>query len=99
MNSIYCNILRDFHQNRRSSVITAHRFTELYLVQDGLDQGETHAPILWRIFYDPLLCAVNKLKRNTGYTMSPVNSTEGPTLNHLAFVDNTLWIANSYQSM
>src|SRR6266487_5911663 len=99
MNNKYCNILSDLHNNRRSAVLTAHGFTKLHLVQDGLDQGETHAPILWRIFYDPLLCAVDKLNKNTGYSMSSINNYTGPTINHLAFVDDTLWIAKSRESM
>src|SRR5205085_10962962 len=59
----------------------------------------THAPILWRIFYDPLLCAVNNINPQTGYSMSPVPSSNAPQINHLAFVDDTVWISNSHQSM
>src|SRR6266487_1932682 len=99
MNHKYCNLLSELHNNRRSAVLTAHGFTEPHLVQDGLDQGETHAPILWRIFYDPLLCAVDKLNGNTGYTMTQVRNHTSPTINHLAFIDNTLWIAKSRYSM
>ena len=50
MNQSYINILKDLHENRTTSIITAHGYTEPYKVQDGLDQGETHSPILWRIF-------------------------------------------------
>src|SRR6185369_11658930 len=57
MNKTYINILKNLHQTRRSSIITSHGLTDAYTVQDGLDQDETHAPILWRIFYDPLLAA------------------------------------------
>src|SRR6266487_1792239 len=99
MNTVYCDILRDLHNNRRSSVITAHGLTEPHIVQDGLDQGETHAPILWRIFYDPLLCAVNNINSQTGYHMSPVPTLDTPQINHLAFVDDTVWISNSHQGM
>src|SRR6266487_6831681 len=99
MNNKYCNILSDLYNNRRSTVLTAHGFTELHLVQDGLDQGETHAPILWRIFYDPLLCAVNKLNETTGYAMASISNCTSPIINHLAFVDDTLWITNSQHSM
>src|SRR6266487_2861905 len=99
MNNKYCNILSDLHNNRKSAVLTAHGFTEPHLVQDGLDQGETHAPILWRIFYDPLLCAVNELNGTTGYAMVAISNRMSPTINHLAFVDDTLWIANSQHAM
>jgi hypothetical protein len=41
--------------------------TNPYKVQDGIDQGDTISPLLWRIFYDPLLQEVeDKCK---GYQM------------------------------
>src|SRR5882762_2707477 len=77
MNDKYIRMLQDLHQNRHSAVITAHGLTDAHHVQDGLDQGETHAPILWRIFYDPLLCAV---KNNTqaNYVMTDIPETMAP---------------------
>ena len=99
MNKKYIAIMKDLHLNRKSSVITAYGPTSPHHVQDGLDQGETHAPILWRIFYDPLLCAVGKSTATTGYHMQRVPNTPSPGINHLAFVDDTAWIANSKSSM
>ena len=98
MNQGYINILKDLHCNRTSSIITAHGFTDPYTVQDGLDQGETHSPILWRIFYDPLLCAIGQLQ-NTKYKMQPVSGETSPAINHLAFVDDTVWISNSREGI
>src|SRR5947199_7390919 len=72
MNKKYIAIMRDLHLNRKSSVITAYGPTSPHHVQDDLDQGETHAPILWRIFYDPLLCAVGKSMATMGYHMQQV---------------------------
>src|SRR6185369_13126713 len=69
------------------------------------------APILWRIFYDPLLVAVDRVKQSTGYAITrPIrqvtdatttntatnNLQETTHINHLAFVDDTAWIANSH---
>src|SRR5205823_2020042 len=99
MNKKYIAIMRDLHLNRKSSVIMAYGPTSPHYVQDGLDQGETHAPILWRIFYDPLLCTVDKLMAMMGYHMQQVLNTPSPGINHLAFVDDTVWIANSKSSM
>src|SRR3954451_15547776 len=108
MNTTYCDILRDLHNNRCSSVITVHELTELHIVQDGLDQEETHAPILWRIFYDSLLCKVNQTKRLTRYRINTLTRhpmdinqpamTTPNYINHLAFMDDTIWIANSKTS-
>src|SRR6266516_5124936 len=69
MNNTYINILKNLHQTRRSSIITMHGLTDAHTVQDGLDQSETHAPILWRIFYDSLLVAVDRIKQSTGYAI------------------------------
>ena len=38
MNSTYINILKNLHQTRQSSIITAHGLTDAYTVQDGLNQ-------------------------------------------------------------
>src|SRR2546421_10026576 len=75
MNRKYIAIMRDLHLNRKSSVITAYGPTSPHYVQNSLDQGETHTPILWRIFYDPLLCVVGKLTTSTGYHMQLIPNT------------------------
>ncbi|KAG9297497.1 hypothetical protein G9A89_020899 [Geosiphon pyriformis] len=43
--------------------------TDGYVVHDGLDQGEVFSLLLWRIFYDLLLCKVKKHKQLYGYRM------------------------------
>src|SRR5947209_16361124 len=37
MNQVYINILKDLHKNRTSTIITTHRYTDPYKIQDGLD--------------------------------------------------------------
>ena len=109
MNEKYIKLLSNLHNNRKSTIITSHGFTDEYEIQDGLDQGETHASILWRIFYDPLLTRINKMTKETGFTFKhPVDLEENETVapfettinvNHLAFVDDTAWIARSQSKM
>ena len=103
MNNKYIQLLDNIHNNRQSRIITDHGLTEQYHVEDGIDQGETHAPILWRIFYDPLLCAVKDKLAQTSYRINREDNTQGAVLkadiNHLAFVDDTAWIANSRENM
>ncbi len=70
MDEKYINLLRNLYTTRWSSIITEHGLTEPHHIEAGLDQGETHAPILWRIFYDPLLCKVNNSSSATGYTVN-----------------------------
>ena len=48
-------------KNRILKAITSHGLTQDIIAGDGLDQGESISPILWRIFYDPLL---NKIQAN-----------------------------------
>ena len=98
MNQTYMDILKDLHCNRTSCIITAHGYTDPYVVQDGLDQGETHSPILWRIFYDPLLCAIKEIP-DSSYNMQPVPDRNTPIVNHLAFVDDTVWISNTKEGI
>src|SRR5215212_6614869 len=62
------NYLIDLFDERQISVITAYGSTEFFTGQDGIDQGETISPLLWRIFYDPLLCAIQDSGR--GYIMN-----------------------------
>ncbi|KAG9304321.1 hypothetical protein G9A89_019883 [Geosiphon pyriformis] len=46
--------------------MTDFGLTSGYHVHDGLDQGEVFFPLLWHIFYDPLLCKVKQQKNDVG---------------------------------
>src|SRR3954453_8104100 len=48
----------DLFDNRIIRVITAQGLSDPFTGEDGIDQGETISPLLWRIFYDPLLCRI-----------------------------------------
>ena len=61
-------ILSPFKE-RNFQVITNYGLTHSIKAQDGIDQGETISPLLWRIFYDPLLCQIQD-NNNMGYTMN-----------------------------
>ena len=74
---------------------------------DGLDQGEVNASILWRIFYDSLLCLIKICHASNGYSITAKwtssilqnQHSKSLSLNNLAFVDDTVWIAKNHQSM
>ena len=93
------DILEGIHNNRYSAVITDHGPTDYYEVQDGIDQGEVYSPLLWRIFYDPLLCRIQRTQKSNGYTLDNNGNGYDITINHLAFVDDTAWIAKSRKDM
>ena len=88
------NLIENILITRQNTVITTFRNTEAYKVQDGIDQGETITPLLWRIYYDPLLTRINETY--TAYTMSAPESTNTTdacitqNYNILAYMDDTL---------
>ena len=45
-------------KDRKFRVITENGLTDTVKAEDGIDQGETILSLLWRIFYDPLLCKI-----------------------------------------
>ncbi|KAG9290832.1 hypothetical protein G9A89_010981 [Geosiphon pyriformis] len=79
--------------------------TDGYRVHDGLDQEEVFSPLLWCIFYDPLLCKVKHQKSVCGYRLishfvsksGRVESQAGLSSYFAtgAFVDDTIWIGSS----
>src|SRR5437016_11791621 len=68
--------------NRNMNILTAYGTTNIITAGDGIDQGDSISPLLWRIFYDPLLSAVTRYGTR-GYTMN-VTWPHDPT-------DTTTW--------
>src|SRR5260364_132493 len=84
-------------------VITSYGMTERFTTEDGIDQGEVISPLIWRIFYDPLLVAIQR-KENAGYKMEVrwsrnLQTNEMQVLTKqipvIAYADDTTYIANS----
>src|ERR1044071_8126897 len=97
------NFILSLYKKRRIKVITSFGLTNEFEAEDGLDQGEVISLLIWRIFYDPLLCMVNSTK-DMGYQMTtnwPTDIAYNKTkrLVHqqavLAYADDTTWIARS----
>ena len=92
--------------SRTNQVITNFGLTPTYSVEDKIDQGETITPLLWRIYYDLLIHHIyTKFK---GYTTVTTRLTSLFSLKHqkiqantsiLAYMDDTLWIADSQQQL
>ena len=88
--------------NRKNKVFTAFGDTREYEVLTGIDQGETISPLLWRIYYDPLLYRIKSTQ--TGYIQrhewrpnkNDVNTVvEWINFSCMAFMDDTVWIAHT----
>ena len=98
-----CQLVNNIFAERHNSVITNHGTTNLYLVHDGIDQGETITPLLWRIYYDPLISRVSNQYRGYSLNSSYITQQKAEKINSsfsvLAFMDDTMWIANSKQEM
>ena len=72
----------------------------------GIDQGEVISPLLWCIYYDPLLCEIEKL--NVGYSLQhyyrkDINDKSESFLcefvSDLAYMDDTTWITDDQESL
>src|SRR5260364_111862 len=88
--------------NRRMRIITHFGLTEKFCVGDSIDQGEVISPLVWRIFYDPLLCRIQNdtslgyIARATDFLSNGLLGTNIEVRQAvLAYADNTMWIASS----
>ncbi|KAG9296142.1 hypothetical protein G9A89_014734 [Geosiphon pyriformis] len=80
-----------------------------YKVYDRLDQGEVFSPLLWRIFYDPLLCKIKRHEQLCKYWIDTkfvsksgrIESSGGLTsyFSAGAFVDDMIWVGNCQASI
>jgi len=88
-------LIINIHNNRFNSVITNFGPTSSYHVQDGIDQGETITPLLWCIYYDPLITYIHSKFQGYNMSMTPLPNTQHLTYHTsvLAYMDDTLWLA------
>ena len=86
---------------RQLKVITTYGLTEEITAGDGIDQGEVISPLIWRLFYDPLLERIQE-DNSLGYTVEQEilkNTSISCITKHrqaaIAYADDTTWIAKS----
>ena len=91
------NTIINIFTDRHNQVITNLGLTSSYPVHNSIDQGKTITPLLWRIYYDPLITLIHS--QYTGYTMqtSWITDLKEKTFNKLttqcsalAYMDDTL---------
>ncbi|EXX66052.1 hypothetical protein RirG_127550 [Rhizophagus irregularis DAOM 197198w] len=104
----WINLVLDISHNRFNRVIVNNDLTEEYKVEDGIDQGEVWSPLLWRIFYNPLLCKLNDKREDYGYeidvefkedVMEDKIMKHSIKINAIAFMDDTTLISRSHDQM
>jgi hypothetical protein len=86
------NLISFLLSHRTNRVITSLGLTAPYSVEDGIDQGETFSPLLWKIYYDPLISRI--YKEHLGFS-SEIPSINPKKINTsvMAYMDDSLWIA------
>ena len=102
----FITFIRNLFTNRYNRIFTAHGITDKYHVLVGIDQGEVISPLLWCIYYDPLLSRLQNMSNYnlTGYQLSHTwqpnlktteNQTKSCNIPLTAFMDDSNWIADS----
>ncbi|CAG8721784.1 11105_t:CDS:2, partial [Rhizophagus irregularis] len=77
----------------KNQVFTAGGLTPEYDVLVGIDQGEVISPLLWCIYYNPLLCELNK--HHLRYKLSTkkiVNIYENIEKEHKLYISNLAYM-------
>src|ERR1044071_7677618 len=99
--------LLNLYNKRKIKVITDYGLTKEFEAGDGLDQGEVVSPLMWRIFYDPLLTEISK-RKDLGYRMElnwpcdlKTNKAQITSWQQsvLAYADDTTWLTRSKEEM
>ena len=49
------NLIYNLHSNCKARIITAYGLTEPITLFSGIEQGKIYSPLLWKIYYDPIL--------------------------------------------
>src|SRR5438876_8083396 len=92
------NFITELHTSRLAKIITEHGLTASVQLNSGIEQEETYSPLLWKIYYDPILIFISQKYQNYLLkisTQSPIdfisNTTLIPiTIPSLAYIDNTV---------
>ncbi len=96
----------DFFTYRKNAILMKRGLSDYYDVKIDIDQGEVISPLLWCIYFDPLLCEINQL--NKGYIltyqwMSNVSKGIKQQLQEqiaaLGFMDNANWISSTLEDL
>ena len=73
MNPTIIDLLIYTFESRTLRVITEYGIADPFIAKSGLDQGDVISPLLWRIFYDPLLYKINQIS-DLGYPLHVNNN-------------------------
>ncbi|GBC40443.2 RNA-directed DNA polymerase from mobile element jockey-like [Rhizophagus irregularis DAOM 181602=DAOM 197198] len=96
----FSSLILELFKDRKNQVITAYGKTAPYDVLTGINQGEVISPLLWYIYYDPLLAEIDQ--QQLGYNISCISKSvvqEEGVFNQqhvsvMAYMDDTQWITD-----
>src|ERR1044071_2020837 len=104
---LFIRFITNLFTNRFNRIFTPFGLTDPYNILVGIDQGEVICPLLWCIYYDPLLSFIQN-NTTLGYELSTydwstvndlVSDSQSSCLSEripdTAFIDDTTWIAKS----
>ena len=100
-------LITELHTDWQARIITAHGLTSPVHIKSGIEQGETYSPLLWKIYYDPILTYIhNKYKNHLLKIISsspleivsniPLSSITIPSM---AFMDDTVWHSENPETL
>src|SRR5688572_3001548 len=97
--SLFIQLVINFFSDRYNKVITANDMSDPFKVQIGIDQGKVISPLLWVIYIDLLLTALNSTNLSP-YTITAPPSIDSSALcipsaklSTLAFIDDTTLVS------
>src|SRR3954469_24548947 len=102
----FITFITNIFTNRTNSIFTEVGITDPYDVIIGIDQGEVISPLLWCIYYDPLLKEIES--RGLGYRLSHTyrQNLYDPTLTTVekcntasAYMDDTTWLSEKQENL
>src|SRR6266498_3104700 len=103
---LFISFIKHLFLHRTNQVFTSYGLTDKYEVKIGIDQGEIISPLLWCIYYDPLLTEVEQSK--LGYTIQQrykrnifdrIFQSKSFSTASVAFMDDTQWLSNSQSNL
>src|SRR5688572_12306102 len=89
------DIIIGLFSDRENSFITNYGFTQPFKVLNGIDQGEIISPLLWVIYYDPLLCRLQELTPNYTMVADTKQNIYGPTIRESISYATSVYLDNT----
>jgi hypothetical protein len=102
----FIGFIKELFLGRKNQVFTAKGLTDPYDVLVGIDQGEIISPLLWYIYYDPLLCHLQQKNIGYDFQVTKINNVYEndfqiitKSIPCMAYMDDTNIISNNLEKL